>query len=393
MKIKYIFPLLLCLSCSVLNAQVSISEALSLVEAHNPQLLLLQSEMHATHLEEANAYALPDMDFEMEQSWGTQKESGQRTELRIAQEFDATTLLGGARRAIRSNQKALEAEYRQIRMEVLCNTKALCMDIIYYRQLLQLRSERAENARQLVSALEKKLTLGSADLLQVNRAKLRYAQAIADSSSTVVDLQRAKGTLLQLSSGKVNDIIERDFAPILLPKDFESWFASEEGAFPTLQALDAQVEEKKQLLSAERLALLPSFSVGYLFEKSPGEKMNGFTIGLSIPFWRSGGKVRAAKAKLQNAELSHAKGKESLRITLRNLFYEASSEALHAATLQRALSEAGDKRLPDKAFVLGKLSLENYLNEIAERYELEDKALEATYKASRLYVALTGHRL
>ena len=121
--------------------------------------------------------------------------------------------------------------------------------------------------------------------------------------------------------------------------------------------------------------------------------MNGFTIGLSLPFWRSGGKVRAAKAKLQNAELSHAKGKESLRITLRNLFYETSSEALHAATLQRALSEAGDKRLPDKAFALGKLSLENYLNEIAERYELEDKALEATYKAARLYVALTGHRL
>ena len=409
---KYIIALVAVCSCLTLkgqgetsNSQFSIfNSQLERIEKNNTTLIALRTEAEARKLENRTGITLADPEVGYKHMWEGAEESGNLSELTVTQSIDLATVMGQRTRVAREQNLLIDEEYRMARMEILLDAQLTLVDLTYYNALAAELDRRLGHAHRVVEAERTRLESGDTDALSHNNVLLSLSALEAEEAR--VDMERSVliARLTALNGGVALDNIESLDALDALDclenlesldnLDFSSWYAEAEAHLPQLAQARQMSEVRSGELALAKASHLPSLSATYINERhTVGTRSQGVAVGVSIPLWANKNRVRSARTALQAAEAQQTDAELQLRSAFEQEFTRVTGLHHTAMLYRRALDEANNSTLLEKAMDEGYISVLEYLQGIELYYDYLDRSLSADRDYHRALATLEAWRL
>ena len=139
---------------------------------------------------------------------------------------------------------------------------------------------------------------------------------------------------------------------------------------------------------------LPTLSATYVNERHTiGSRSQGVAVGVSIPMWANKNRVRSARIALEAAEAHRTDAELQLRSVFEQEFTRVKGLHHTASLYRRALDEANNTALLEKAMEEGFISVLEYLQGIELYYDYLDRSLSADRDYLRALAGLEAWRL
>ena len=374
------------------------SSLLSQIEKNNTTLKALRTEAEARKLDNRTGITLADPEVGLKRMWEGAGESGKLTEFTVSQSIDLATATGQRSRVARQQNTLIDEEYRMARMEILLDAQLTLIDLDYYNALSAELDRRLGHAHRVVEAEKARFDSGDTDVLSYNNVLLSLSALEAEGARVAMERDVLIAQLTALNGGiaignldnlgTIENIDSQD------DQDFTSWYAEAEPYLPQL----AQARQLREVRSSE-LALaktehLPSLSATYINERHTiGTRSQGVAVGMSLPLWSNKNRVRSARTALEAAEARQADTELRLRSVYAQEFARVKG-LYHTATLyRRALDEANNSELLQRAMDEGLISVLEYLQGIELYYDYLDRSLAAERDYRRAVAELEAWRL
>lgn len=340
----------------VLNTVVSNNMALKYADAENQAAI--------ASLKSENTLDAPEIGFES--LWGA-KGIGDKRNFSISQGFDWPGVYTARREAIRKSQAAMQYLQESAMIEARQEVRLLLIDIIYTKQRIAATEKICDGLSSLQKTFKKAVDEG-------NETKLDYNKSVIEKIAAERELKTLRGeyaamlaSLRAMNGGKdVEDLVasvgnvypEVDLAS--LRPDVENIRAKD----PAIAAMKADAEVQKSLLKVEKRSLLPGFTLGYSHEWEMGDRFNGFSVAVSLPFITGNKKVKASRLQVRASEMQQEM--ELIRLSA------AMSGDYEKALLYRELldqyedimNDNSDFELLKKAFDGGQINFLTYMQEL-----------------------------
>ncbi len=379
---KLLLVICICVATSfATKAQTATDDILRLIEANNPQLKAAAAGVDAEKLANRSGALLENPEFEFNYLWGADG-IGNRRDFRVTQSFDVATLTGMKSRQVAGQDELAALNYRSERLNVLLEAKQACIDLIYCNALKAELETHLEQAQTLVTAFEKRMKAGGANVLDLNKAKVHLTAVRGQVSQVEVERQTLLATLKSLNGGQ--DIILDDRAYDLsenLPADFDSWYEEASLKNPVLQYVRQEVSVGRKQLAIDKTAWVPELTVGYMSELTTADKFRGVTVGVNFPLWSNANKIKQSRARIAAAESRKAAAEQQFYYDLLAQYNRAASLKANAELMRTSLSETDSRDYLLTAQSKGEISMIEYLVETDQYYE----ALGQTLAAERDY--------
>ena len=363
------------------HGQGNIRRVLQEVEQNNPTLKAATAEMEAEKLAGRAGKLLPNPEVEFNYLWGA-NDIGARHDLRVSQSFDIPTITGmKAGRAADLGELAT-LRYRTERQAILLEAELTCIDLVYWNSILEELRNHLEQSNSLAEAYEKRMKAGESTVLDFNKARIHQASILAKVNRAEAERQTLLSSLRSLDGGEEIDFDETVFdMDEFFPEYFEAWFEDASDRNPVLGYVRKQVELEKRQVAIDKASALPELSVGYMSEIRTGEKFRGVTVGVNIPLWSAGNKVRQGIARTKAATERRNAAEQRYYSELQSQYTKALSLKENSEMMRRTLSETDNRKFLFSALSKGEISMIDYLVEI----DLYFEAVEATLEAERDY--------
>ena len=417
---KYIIALVAVCSCLTLKGQGETSNfqfsifnfQLERIEQNNTTLIALRTEAEARKLENRTGITLADPEVGVKRMWEGAEETGNLTEITVSQSIDLATALGHRTRVAREQNLLIDEEYRMARMEILLDAQLTLIDLAYYNALHAELERRLTHARRVAEVEKQRLECGDTDALSYNNVLLSLSSLEAEQARVAMERNVLIARLTALNGGqemeelkienlklKINDTETHQEYESLLDGDnsqlsFESWYADAEAHLPQLAQARQLSEVRSGELTLAKSIHLPTLSATYVNERHTiGSRSQGMAVGVSIPLWANKNRVRSARTALEAAEAHQADAELQLRSALEQEF--ARVKGLHhtASLYRRALDEANNTALLEKAMDEGFISVLEYLQGIELYYDYLDRSLSADRDYHRALATLEAWKL
>ncbi len=379
---KLLLSFCICAACTVsTTAQTSTEAVLRQIEANNPQLKAAAADMDAEKLANRSGALPENPEFEFNYLWGADG-IGNRRDFRVTQAFDVATLTGMKSRHVAGRNELTALKYKSERLNVLLEARQTCIDLIYYNALKAELDTHLEQAQTLVTAFEKRLKAGGANVLDLNKAKVHLTAVRGQISQVEVEREALLATLKSLNGGQgvVLEDCRYDLSESL-PSDFDSWYESTSQKNPVLQYVRQEVSVGQKQLSIDRTAWVPELTVGYMSELTTADKFRGVTVGVNIPLWSNSNKIKQSKARIAAAESRQAAAEQQFYLDLLAQYNRAASLKANSELMRASLTETDSRDYLLSAQSRGEISMIEYLVETDQYYE----ALGQTLAAERDY--------
>lgn len=297
---------LMALTLSVCSASASdFDKVLNTVVSNNMALKYADAENQAAiaSLKSENTLDAPEIGFES--LWGA-KGIGDKRNFSISQGFDWPGVYTARREAIRKSQAAMQYLQESAMIEARQEVRLLLIDIIYAKQRIAATEKICDGLSSLQKTFRKAVDEG-------NETKLDYNKSVIEKIAAERELKTLRGeyaamlaSLRAMNGGKdVEDLVasvgnvypEVDLAS--LRPDVENIRAKD----PAIAAMKADAEVQKSLLKVEKRSLLPGFTLGYSHEWEMGDRFNGFSVAVSLPFITGNKKVKASRLQVRASEM------------------------------------------------------------------------------------------
>ena len=369
---------------------------LSAIEQNNTTLIALRAEAEARKLENRTGITLADPEVGLKRMWEGAEETGKLTEFTVSQSIDLATVTGQRSRVARQQNTLVDEEYRMARMEILLEAQLTLIDLDYYNALSIELDRRLHHARRVVEAEKVRFDSGDTDVLSYNNVLLSLSALEAEKARVAMERDVLVSQLTALNGGlPLGNIDNLDNIESLCTQlDFSSWYAEAEPYLPQLAQARQLREVRRGELALAKTEHLPSLSATYVNERHTiGSRSQGVAIGMSLPLWSNKNRVRSARTALEAAEARQA----DTELQLRNVYAQEFARVKrlhHTATLyRRALDEANNSELLQRAMDEGFISVLEYLQGIELYYDYLDRSLAAERDYRRAVAELEAWRL
>ena len=374
---------------------------LSSIERNNTTLIALRTEAEARKLENRTGITLADPEVGYKHMWEGGEESGNLSELTVTQSIDLATVMGQRTRVAREQNLLIDEEYRMARMEILLDAQLTLVDLAYYNALAAELDRRLGHARRVVEAERTRLESGDTDALSHNNVLLSLSALEAEEARIDMERNVLIARLTALNGGVTLDNLESldaleflEFLDNLDNLDFSSWYAEAEAHLPQLAQARQLSEVRSGELALAKASHLPSLSATYINERhTVGTRSQGVAVGVSIPLWANKNRVRSARTALQAAEAQQTDAELQLRSAFEQEFTRVKGLHHTAMLYRRALDEANNSTLLEKAMDEGYISVLEYLQGIELYYDYLDRSLSADRDYHRALATLEAWRL
>ncbi|MDD7455318.1 MAG: TolC family protein [Bacteroidales bacterium] len=358
-----------------------IQEVLDSIEKNNPSLKVAQAEMEAEKLTNKGEEILPDPEVEFNYLWGANG-IGNRHDVRVTQSFDFPTISGMRHSLVKGKGELAYLKYKADRQGILLSAKLNCIDLVYYNALVKELSTHLGQAKSQVRSFEKKIKVGDANVMDLNKAKVHLTSVQGKLSGAEVERQRLLAELKSMNGG-IPIYFNAAYYELGedLPTDFEAWFQAASEKNPSIQYVRKAVEVDKKQLSIDKTSWIPELSVGYMSEIAKEDKYRGLTLGVIIPLWTNANKVKQAKARLTAAKSRQTAAEQKFYYMLQSQYAEAASLKATSEMMRQALIVTDNRNFLLEAQSKGEISMVEYLVEIDQYYE----AIEQTLATERNY--------
>lgn len=376
-----------------LFAQNDMMNVLSSIEENNTTLKTLREEVKAQKLGNKTGIYLPNPDVEFNYLWGNPGNIGNRNDISVKQTFDIATLSGMKSKLANNKNQLVDLQYKSDRINVLVEAKQLCIDLTYYNALKKELDIRLQHAETIAAAYQERLERGDANQLEYNKAQLNLSTVRGEMSRVNVEQHAILSELKRLNGGLDIQFDDSQYNTGVLPGNFEEWFISAEQKNPVLQYVKEQIEVSKKEVKLNKAMGLPTFSTGYMREKTLGQSYQGLSLGISIPLWENKNRVKQARANVLAAEAKQYEAKQQFYDQLQTLYMRASGLQQTSAKYRESLMTLNNTELLAKALNAGEISLLNYILEIGLYYDTVNQALTAERDYQKAFADLSAIEL
>lgn len=313
---------------------LSLTDALTLMEKQNPQLVAARKNMDISQAGVRIAKEIPNPQFQAQHFWGNVVALGTNGLVAVTQQVET----GGKRRkrteAAKSQLRLTQAQYDALLWDLRSQTRQAYVQLAAAKENILLMDAQAELAQNLVNIANKRVTAGAAPISEYLQAQLAYSQIGTQQIQAVTQLQQARG--------QMNTLIGNPLTP---GKD-EGYDISDEGYFngsaktelvpfpntaipgydallkqamekrPDLVAAIRQFENNRDQLKLAKAQRIPDLyvSVGYPFLKLKPqyEAINNRTlytgfwaqVAFNLPVYHNqGAEIKQAEHTLEQSQL------------------------------------------------------------------------------------------
>ncbi len=357
--------------------QGSVDSVLKGIEENNPGLKAAALEVDAQKLSNRSEALLENPEIEFNYLRGGEN-LGTRHDVRVSQAFDIATLTGMKSGKTAGMNELAELRYRTERQEVLLEAKQACIDLVYCNAMLSELRTHLLQARILVTSFEKRIKAGDATVLDFNKAKMHLTSVQGEISKLEVERQTLLSTLRSLNGGLEVDFEASSYDSYEeLPSDFQTWYAQASEKNPFLEYVRKEVSVGQKQLSIDKTAWMPELAVGYMSEIRTAEKFRGVTVGVNIPLWSNGNKVKQSRAAVAAAESRQAAAEQQYYYQLLSQFNQALTLKENSEMMRTSLSETDNREFLLSAQSKGEISMIDYLVETDLYYDTLETVLAA----------------
>lgn len=375
-----------------INGQ-SMDDVLKSIEMNNSQLAAFKKAANATKSANHSEVCLDDLELGYNRLWGKPTTIGNRHDVSVSQPIDLPTLFGTKSRVAKSKDALADNEYLAQRQNILLEAKMGYLDAVYYNALVNELQRRCDQAKAMLDMQKKQLEAGDINIIEYNNMRLTLSNATTSLSQAKAERDAVLAQLKQLNGGIDINVSDSVYAPISLPENFDEWFNQVCSSAPAVAITRDGITFGQRQLSLARQGWLPKLSVGYMSEKTMGEQYQGVTIGVNLPLWGAGKKVKQAKAEAAAAEAIHKATIENLKSELASDYALTKGLVKAATDIRAALSESDNTANLQKACKAGEMSTLEYLISLTAYYDAVEKMLSSEREAQKAYARLTMYFL
>ena len=358
---------LMALALSVCSASASdFDKVLNTVVSNNMALKYADAENQAAiaSLKSENTLDAPEIGFES--LWGA-KGIGDKRNFSISQGFDWPGVYTARREAIRKSQAAMQYLQESAMIEARQEVRLLLIDIIYAKQRIAATEKICDGLSSLQKTFRKSVDEG-------NETKLDYNKYVIEKIAAERELKTLRGeyaamlaSLRAMNGGKdVEDLVasvgdvypEVDLAS--LRPDVENIKVKD----PAIAAMKADAEVQKSLLKVEKRSLLPGFTLGYSHEWEMGDRFNGFSVAVSLPFITGNKKVKASRLQVRASEMQQEMELIRLSAAMSGDYEKALQYRELLDQYEDIMNDNSDFELLKKAFDGGQINFLTYMQEL-----------------------------
>lgn len=359
------------------HAQMRVDDVLAEIEANSLALQAAASEADAQRHSGRAERCLENPEVEFNYLWG-KSGIGTRHDISITQGIDFATIAGLKRSHSRSLDEMASLSYEATRTELLLQAKLLCIELIYYDEMISEFGLHLLDASLLCESYEKKMSLGEATVLELNKARLHLASVKGEIARAEAERDAIRAALTAMNGGKELELEGLSYGiEEQLPEDFEGWFAQAAEKNPALAYLRAGAQAAESQVRIDKSSSVPSLTLGYMDEIGKEDKYRGLTLGLSIPLWKNSSRVRASKAEAAAASSRSSEAQTSYYGSLLSLYTRAAGLQSLCESLSKTLSESDNRSFLTTALAEGEISILDYLMEVDLYYDTLSSSLEA----------------
>ncbi len=384
---KYIIIILI-LNVLSLNAQNAYQSVLDRIEANSTVLSAYRSQAEAEKAENHAGSFFANPELEAGYLFGINDGSEHRIDLSINQEIDFPTVYSNKNKIRKLNNEVIDLEYEILKNEVLYQAQQICTDLIFNNICLKYHEQCLENAETMEKALQRKLEVGGATVLEYRNAKMNYISVRNEYEMHVIERERLIGELKTLNGGVAIDFTQDFYDEMSLPEDFESWYQMVENGCPVFAHLNAQNTVNQQNVRLARSEWAPKLNVGYMMEKESDGGYHGPTIGITLPFWGNARTVKAAKAKAASGESMLENQKAVLHNELQNTYLRAKSLQRNYLEIKDILEDTDSRDLLREAYEKGEKTLVEYLVEFEYQHDAVLEVFQMQHEYQRALIEL-----
>ncbi|MDD4819438.1 MAG: TolC family protein [Flavobacteriales bacterium] len=366
---KYIIVILAILYCSVAHAQISQEQILQAVDKSSSNLIIARAQAQSMKKEARVGNSLPNPEIGYTHQWGNSATAGTQDEFTASQSFDFPSAYFQRGKIVKSKTLTADANYSNIRTNELLSAQLLILQIKYLQEQMRIDSMRYADALFVENLNKKRAEAGQTTALQENKISMQKLSAKSAITRTRVALSTACTQLNNMCNMGITPNTKITTPPII--------------TLSTLDELLATAKEKDMYLSSAGFAIntasnekslayslaLPKLSAGYKFSKTDGANFNGFTVGMSIPLFQSRNTVKAAVAKISEAQSKKDDIYQDLKSEITAHYQEAMELQGMIAEFQAATFGAKNSTLLHKALDAGKISILEYFVELDIVYQ------------------------
>ena len=375
-----------------INGQ-SMDDVLKSIEMNNSQLAAFKKAANATKSANHSEVCLDDLELGYNRLWGKPTTIGNRHDVSVSQPIDLPTLFGTKSRVAKSKDALADNEYLAQRQNILLEAKMGYLDAVYYNALVNELQRRCDQAKAMLDMQKKQLEAGDINIIEYNNMRLTLSNATTSLTQAKAERDAVLAQLKQLNGGIDINVSDSVYAPISLPENFDEWFNQVCSSAPAVAITRDGITFGQRQLSLARQGWLPKLSVGYMSEKTMGEQYQGVTIGVNLPLWGAGKKVKQAKAEAAAAEAIHKATIENLKSELASDYALTKGLVKAATDIRAALSESDNTANLQKACKAGEMSTLEYLISLTAYYDAVEKMLSSEREAQKAYARLTMYLL
>lgn len=360
---------------SLADAQ-DFSSILKSIEANSARLESARIKDKAEKLDSKDLYTLENPEVGFDYLFGAEG-IGHRIGFEVSQGFDFPTVISQKRKMAKEMQRVSELKYLSERQQLLLNARKLCIQVVYCNAIMDHLDEDLEETTAMSKAYETLFDKGEATAIDRNKAHQAFLFFKTEYDEFLAMKENLLNELKCLNGGNAVEISDTAFVFSPLSNDFDGWLAQNIGLHPELQLAEGELQAEKQSLKVAKGSRIPGFKIGYTGEFTREEKYQGPTIGLSLPLWGSGRKVKVAKLHVEAAEKSLEDTRLHLTTQLRGVYREALQLQDTYLRYRKHLTECDNSELLKKSLDSGQITLLQYLQERQFVHEMHEKILIA----------------
>ncbi len=391
MKINITIILIFCQTLHVFS-QSSINKILQSVKNNNKQIQLSFLSSETSKLSAKTGIYLDNPEIEYIHKFGS-PENGNIKEISITQDFDFPSVYFSKREQSNLFIKLTNKQYESDILEVLFETKITCLELIFLNKRKGVLATRLANIKKILTMLERKQKLGSANILEINKAKIQMLNMQTEYDLTIVQIEKFNNKLHVLNGNSPINFNDSVYEPI--PSSI--YIDSIKNEFllynPQLQICDINKQmalSQKKIITAQNL---PAFKLGYTSEFSKTENFHGFIIGMSIPLWKNKNTIKYSKSNIltKNANYDNYLSLKNIEIEQTHKKY-LKYRKLYNLSIS-ILSGIESERLLQIALEQGEISGLKYFSEIMFFYQTIDNLLLIEKELNVSYSRLMKYKL
>jgi len=383
---KYIILILFASTISFLGASgeesLTLEQAVKIALQRNPEILLAQKDMMTAMAKRLQMEAISDPDIVFRDEGLSLKKNASEGEGKEYSFGIEQGLEFPGKRALRGEIGRFGEDLAALALDKARLLLSARVKKAYYKAVLSRRTlESLENASslldQFIENILVKYRTGGASYSDVLRAKVEKArirnQIIAEQKEGAT--ARAELNLLLGRKGDEFMLLTTDLAYLPLDKDLPTLKDEARTTSPTLKIVTSKRRQSETRLKLAFKSRLPDFLLGLYFPSLRTGSW-GFSVGLTVPLWRTRQKGEIMEADAANGIALISAEKEERRIMAR---LETAYSSVRAAEEQLKIFEQQLlKDIEDDV----KLGISNYQYGKIEFFSLLD--LYRTFAAVRL---------